>query len=114
MVWYCKLLDYLLLAVGSVVLLRGVLALYLFLRVAVTRLNEQWAAKYGSKSWALVTGCTEGIGRAFCYELAALGFNLVLVSRNEKKIDALTHDLWAKFPKLNCEVIKADFSENSA
>ncbi len=67
MVWICKLLEYLAIAVGSVVLLRGVLAVYLFLRVALTRLNENWAMRYGNKSWALVTGCTEGIGRAFCY-----------------------------------------------
>lgn len=34
------------------------------------------------RSWAVVTGATDGIGLGFCEVLTQLGFNLVLISRN--------------------------------
>jgi len=41
--------------------------------------------RYGS--WALVTGSTSGIGEAFAQQLAKQGFNLVLISRDQNKLD---------------------------
>ena len=38
--------------------------------------------KYGYDTWALITGCTEGIGKCFAINLAKEGFNVILVSRN--------------------------------
>ena len=43
--------------------------------------------KYGE--WVIVTGCTQGIGRYYAEELAKLGMNIVLVSRNESKLEDL-------------------------
>merc|ERR1712010_148041 len=40
--------------------------------------------RYGG--WAIVTGCTDGIGKAFCQELAKKGFPLLLVSRTEAEL----------------------------
>lgn len=34
------------------------------------------------RSWAVVTGATDGIGLGFCEVLTQLGFNLILISRN--------------------------------
>jgi NADPH:quinone reductase-like Zn-dependent oxidoreductase len=45
--------------------------------------------KYCSKnkrSWAVVTGATDGIGLGFCEVLTQLGFNVVLISRNAEKL----------------------------
>ena len=81
-----QILYYLALAIGSNVLFKASLVILGFINILVTRLNASWAEKYGKGSWALITGCTEGIGKAFCFELAALGFKLVMVSRNEKKL----------------------------
>lgn len=47
--------------------------------------------KYGQ--WALVTGCTEGIGREYARQLAARGLNIVLVSRNQTKLEAVKEEL---------------------
>lgn len=43
--------------------------------------------------WALVTGSTAGIGRAFCDHFAAAGFNLVLLSRSEADLKQLAQEL---------------------
>jgi short-subunit dehydrogenase len=34
----------------------------------------------------LVTGASEGIGRAFAHDLARNGFNITIVSRSEEKL----------------------------
>ena len=39
-----------------------------------------------SRSWALVTGASDGLGLAYCHELAARGFNIILLSRNQEKL----------------------------
>ena len=42
---------------------------------------------YGKKgSWAVVTGGSDGIGLAMCKQLGNQGFNICIISRNEKKM----------------------------
>ncbi|KAM8945947.1 inactive hydroxysteroid dehydrogenase-like protein 1 [Pelodytes ibericus] len=43
--------------------------------------------RYGE--WAVVTGATEGIGKAYAEELARNGFNVILVSHNREKLELL-------------------------
>ena len=58
--------------------------------------------RYGK--WAVVTGATDGIGRALADELAFRRFNLLLVSRTESKLKVgaiWTIDLrWGDLPSL--------------
>lgn len=43
--------------------------------------------------FSVVTGSTDGIGRAYATELAKRGMNLVLVSRNLEKLNAVASHL---------------------
>ena len=53
--------------------------------------------KYGE--WAVVTGCTQGIGKSFDEEMAKKGLNVVLVSRTKSKLENLASELSKKFGK---------------
>jgi short-subunit dehydrogenase len=49
--------------------------------------------KYGP--WAVIAGASDGTGEGFARELAAMGLNLVLVSRRREKLEALGEELAA-------------------
>ena len=42
--------------------------------------------KYGT--WALVTGASDGMGKAVAQQLAMRGLNLVLVARSQNKLES--------------------------
>lgn len=64
----------------------------------------------GQPPWALVTGASDGIGRAFARELAARGFNVVLYGRNEAKLAAVMADLQRQHPGRSFRLLVADAS----
>ena len=66
--------------------------------------------KYGD--WAVVTGCTDGIGKAYAEKLAKRGLNIVLVSRSLDKLNELSEDLVNKY-RISTKVIAVDFTGNT-
>ncbi|KAK4477345.1 hypothetical protein RD792_016562 [Penstemon davidsonii] len=64
--------------------------------------------KYGS--WALVTGPTDGIGKAFAFQLARKGINLVLVGRNPNKLNEVSESIKSKFGSTQIKTVVVDFS----
>lgn len=65
---------------------------------------------YGS--WALITGSTDGIGKAMAFKLAGKGLNLVLVSRNKSKLDQVSREILADNPNIQIKNLVVDFSGN--
>jgi len=65
------------------------------------------------KGYVLITGASSGIGKAFAYEYAKSGRNLILVARNQDKLTAIRDDLMNKF-KVDVEIFIVDLSMESA
>jgi len=66
--------------------------------------------KFGK--WAVITGSTDGIGKALAIFYAKKGMNLVLISRTQSKLDAVAKEVKAAGGS-NCEVetIAVDFGD---
>lgn len=62
---------------------------------------------------ALVTGASSGIGKAFAYELAKRGVNLVLTARSENKLSQISSDIISKFG-VEATYIVSDLSKPNA
>ncbi|KAM8946717.1 inactive hydroxysteroid dehydrogenase-like protein 1 [Pelodytes ibericus] len=60
--------------------------------------------------WAVVTGATDGIGKAYAEELANHGMNIILISRNPEKLQRVSEDI-ARTYGVKTRFIVADFSE---
>ncbi|XP_018562623.1 inactive hydroxysteroid dehydrogenase-like protein 1 [Anoplophora glabripennis] len=71
--------------------------------------NEETALAKKFGPWALVTGSTDGIGRAYSFELAKRGINIVLVSRNEERLKNTAKEIESRF-SVKTKIIAADFS----
>lgn len=69
--------------------------------------------RYGTGQTALITGASGGLGKEFAILFARHGFDLVLVARNEKKLNSLAGKLSEKC-RVNVKVIAADLSEADA
>lgn len=65
--------------------------------------------KFGE--WAVVTGSTDGIGKAYAKELAARNINLILISRNLEKLERTKDEMLLINPKIEVKVIAVDFAD---
>ena len=60
--------------------------------------------------WAVVTGATDGLGKAYAEALAARGLDIVLVSRSLSKLETVAAEI-KKTYGVETRVIEADLTE---
>lgn len=87
---------------------RGGCALLSALRVWVLG-NGRLVSPSRLGQWAVVTGATDGIGKAYVEELARRGFSIVLISRSQDKLDEVAKTVESRFG-VQTKTISADFS----
>ncbi|KAK7369285.1 hypothetical protein VNO80_11321 [Phaseolus coccineus] len=107
----CNRVDHCVLIIsclGFIVTLRLLLSLSASIFRTCFRSEKNLIRTYGS--WALVTGATDGIGKAFACQLAQRGLNLILVSRTLQKLEAVAREIKAKHPNARVKVVEIDFA----
>lgn len=62
--------------------------------------SSAFVQKYGP--WAVVTGASDGIGRAMAREAAQRGLNVVLIARRQAELDRLANELAQAHGVLTC------------
>ena len=72
--------------IGLVGLARLLFWVYCYLKSLFFTRPGPLIQKYGKKSWAVVTGASDGIGLGIAKRLAVEGFNIVLIARNQAKL----------------------------
>ncbi|XP_041750681.1 hydroxysteroid (20-beta) dehydrogenase 2 isoform X2 [Coregonus clupeaformis] len=74
-------------------------------------LSKVWQADlkaYGQ--WAVVTGATSGIGKAYANELARRGLDIVLISRSKDKLHIVAKEIESQHGR-QTQIIQTDFTE---
>lgn len=66
-------------------------------------------AKLGK--WAVVTGATDGIGKAYAFALAKQGMSIVLISRTESKLQDVKKEILEKYGNVEVSCIVCDYSK---
>ncbi|XP_068721657.1 inactive hydroxysteroid dehydrogenase-like protein 1 [Montipora capricornis] len=90
-------------------LYRFLIGVRIYLLPQLLARRTDFSAKYGGK-WAVVTGASEGIGKAFARELARHGMNVVLMSRSSQKLEKVAETIEKEY-KVQTLLLSVDFSD---
>ncbi len=75
-------------------------------------LNQLKTFGQPSKTWALITGASDGIGKEFALQLARAGYSTLLVSRTQTKLNELATEIKSKY-HTPTKTLAMDFSANN-
>lgn len=103
-----QVLGVILLATAGVVVIRW---LWKYMWMSRQLQGSRLVERYGKGSWVLITGASDGLGKSFAHKLADFGFNLILVSRTQEKLNRLQAELETK--GVHVKTVAADLSEPS-
>ncbi|KAG5604858.1 hypothetical protein H5410_026350 [Solanum commersonii] len=94
--------------IGFISFLKSFIIFLKWIFFTFLRTPKNLVQSYGS--WALITGSTDGIGKAFAFQLAQKGLNLILVARNLNKLQQVCYEIQAQNPNIKVKIIVVDFS----
>ena len=106
-----KLLFYLLSSVGAVTLTTLLVQLTRFLALYARPSSLPRYKHAGRASWALVTGATDGIGRALAEELCLHGFCVLLHGRSRSKLESTRDEIQRSVPGARLDTVLADATD---
>ena len=66
-----------------------------------------------NNKWALVTGASEGIGRASALDLARAGFNVMIASRSTEKLQSVSSEIKTISQNTKVEIVPIDLAKNN-
>lgn len=66
-----------------------------------------------SKTYAIITGASDGLGREYALQLSALGFHTLLVSRTASKLSSVASAITSKYPNCIVKTHAIDFAHAS-
>ncbi|XP_056662747.1 17-beta-hydroxysteroid dehydrogenase type 3 isoform X5 [Monodelphis domestica] len=105
--------DQLFILIGALVCLNYLLKCVKFSKYFLLRLWTPLPKSFfrSMGEWAVITGAGDGIGKAYAYELAKRGLNIVMISRTLEKLQAVAK--WIeKTTGSQVKVIQADFTKD--
>ncbi|KAI0340286.1 NAD(P)-binding protein [Trametopsis cervina] len=91
-------------ALGGAVALKAAYDLSSFLYTHLLQRPAYGRYLYGHAPYALVTGASDGIGKAVAHELYARGFNLVIHGRSAEKLAKVQQEILASDPVVKRDV----------
>ncbi|CAO2828909.1 unnamed protein product [Amaranthus hypochondriacus] len=94
---------------GLIFIIKPIINLLNFTYKTFLRPSKNLKTCYGS--YALITGSSDGIGKAIALELASRGLNLILFSKSLIKLTKLSNEIGHKFPNIKIKIIALDFSK---
>lgn len=65
--------------------------------------------KYGD-GWVIITGGSEGIGRSLAEQMIQQQFKVLLIARDQSKLESAVCDLKAKYPEAQVKTLSYDFN----
>ncbi|XP_044053024.1 testosterone 17-beta-dehydrogenase 3 isoform X1 [Siniperca chuatsi] len=108
------LMELFFISLGTVVVVYYGVKLLLFSRMLFPRmwfpLSKSFFSSMGE--WAVVTGSSEGIGRAYAFVLAEQGMNVVIMSRTKVKLDQVAKEIGDTTGQ-RVKVIVTDFTKEN-
>lgn len=95
-------------AMGSLVVVKELFSILISFQKTFLRPGKN-LTKYGK--WAVVTGATDGIGKAYAKALAKKGMSVLLISRTEAKLKAVKEEIDANnYAGVSISYVVCDYS----
>jgi len=98
-------------------LIIALISLRIFVKIGILAWKKLIAPSLGfginlptQGKWAVITGATDGLGKAFAMTLAEKGMDIVLVSRSLSKLKDVAAEIEQKY-HVETRVVEADLTE---